>query len=926
MYRFTLSQESCAPVRILSTKLYIPLARPHLVARPRLLDRLNQGLTHRLVLISGPAGFGKTTLLSEWVQGGGRPEAYPYVAWLSLDQADNDPVRFWMYAIAALQTIREDLGEAALTILQSPQPPVIEALLTGLINDIAALAPEPLVLVLDDFHLITAPPILDALLFLVDHLPPRMHLVLAGRSDPPWPLARLRARGELIELRTDDLRFTAAEVADFLNNVMGLDLSAANIAILDDRTEGWIVGLQMAALSMQGRKDVSAFIQAFHGNHRFILDYLMEEVLERQPPEIQDFLHQTAVLDRMTAPLCDALIGRKDSQAILTRLEQTNLFLISLDDERCWYRYHHLFADLLRSRLERFMPDRLVSLHQRASGWYEGQQLIVEAVIQALAAHDVDRVAHLAEENVLGMLEHGDLGVMVEWLNTLPIELVRSRPWLSIARAWVLAYTGSYEAVTPCLQDATEMLQDGLQLDSNLNDRGLTPNEVAHIKGHINAIGCYVQSVTYGDYQLAIELAQSALAQLPERDWRARGRVAVLLGLNHRLNMDFSAAHEALIKALAIAKVADQKYVVVDVLCQIARVEADQGSFHQAVATCREALGLAEAYGRSGRSQLPVVSSAMILLSRILCEWNDLDAALDYAQQGLALARQWGLADILTSGYVSLITVQIARREFDQALESIQEMKRLYCTPGSYPRRPVALEALARLAMNDMIGAAQQAAELVPHTDEEWRMKCLIPVYIAQFRQGGRTSLEDVLSYLAHSLQTSEAAGTRIVMAQTLAGQAMALQALGRVEEARSTLSRALSVAEPEGYVRTFHDECTPMAKLLASVIEADRKVWDESARRRIIYAGRLLSALSENVPAGRPVVPAATALIEPLSDREMEVLRLLNTALPTPEIAHELFVSANTIRSHVKSIYGKLNAHGRTEAIQRAKELGLLP
>ena len=906
-------------IPLLSPKFHIPPPRLELVSRSRLIERLDKGIQRKLTLISAPAGYGKSTLMSTWVHNRDRTKACPRIAWLSLDKADNDPARFWVYSIAALQMVWEGLGTGAQAALQSPQPPAIEMQLTSLINEIADRGPEPVVLVFDDFHLITTEPILDAMLFLVDHLPPCLHLVIAGRADPPWPLARLRASGEMTELRTADLRFTAAEVTTFLNDTIGLGLSAADITALEERTEGWIVGLQMAALSMQGRHDIPAFIRTFYGSHRFILDYLVEEVLERQPPYIRDFLHQTAVLERMNASLCNALTERQDSQTILASLEQANLFLVSLDDERCWYRYHHLFADLLRSRLGCSQPDLIAALHRRACQWYKGQRLVVEAVTHALAAGDAEHAARLVEQNMLEMIEHGHLRTLIEWLNALPGELARSRPWLSIARALALAYTGSFDEVSPCLQNAARALDAG-------DEQALVPGEIAHINGHIHAIRCYVMNVKGEDCRLAIELAQTALAQLPESDLRMRGRVEVLLGSAYRNNMDYAAAHETLTSALAINKAAEQKFVVIDVLCQIARVESDQGRLRQAAATCREALRLANEYGISGLSQLPAASSALITLSGILYEWNELSAAHDHAQQALALARQWGAVDNLAGGYVSLIMIQITSKEFDRAFESIQEMKQLYGIPGPFPRRPVALEALMRLAMNDMAGAMQCASELIPHTDERWRMSILIPLYIAQFRQGSRASLDDVLDYLVDSLQKSEAAGSLIGIAQGFAWQAMALEALGRIDEANSALARALSMAESEGYVRMFLDGGAPMRKLLASVIEADRKLWDESAQRRVDYAGLLLSALSEKVPAGRLGIPSTTALIEPLSDREMDVLRLLNTALPTPEIAQELFLSTNTIRSHVKSIYGKLNAHGRTEAIQRAKELGLLP
>jgi len=396
---------------LLTTKLYIPPIRPDRVPRPRLIERLNEGLHRKLTLLSAPAGFGKTTLLSEWT----RQSALP-VAWVSLDVGDSDPARFWAYFIAALQTIHQSVGEPALAALQSPQPPWLEGLLTGLINEIAQ-APAPFVLVLDDFHMIAGQPIHDGITFLLGNLPPQMHLIVSSRADPPWPLARLRARRDMTELRVDDLRFTSAEAASFLNEVMKLELSPGDVAALEERTEGWIVGLQMAALSMRGREDVSGFIKAFSGSHRFILDYLVEEVVDRQPRDIQEFLLKTSILERVTAPLCDAVTGANDGQTILAQLEQANLFLVPLDDERRWYRYHHLFADLLRNRLAQVWPDRVPTLHRRASEWYDSKGQIVEAVGHALMTGDVEWIESLVAANALAVIYHGELATVARWLD-----------------------------------------------------------------------------------------------------------------------------------------------------------------------------------------------------------------------------------------------------------------------------------------------------------------------------------------------------------------------------------------------------------------------------------------------------------------------------------------------------------------------------
>ena len=438
---------------ILATKLYIPPPRPKVVLRPRLVERLDEGLHHKLTLISAPAGFGKTTLVSEWVASCERA-----TAWLSLDEGDNDLARFLAYLVAALQTIMADMGEGVLAVLQSPQPPPIESMLTALLNEITA-TPDDFILVLDDYHVMDAQPVDHALTFLLEHLPPQMHLVIATREDPQLPLARLRARGQLTELRAADLRFTPSEAAEFLNRVMGLNLSADDIAALETRTEGWITGLQMAALSMQGRSDTASFIQAFTGSHRFVLDYLVEEVLQRQPEHMRSFLLQTAVLDRLNGSLCDAVTGREDGRGMLETLERGNLFVIPLDDRRQWYRYHHLFADVLQTRLMEEWPDQVSALHRRASVWYEQNGLPSDAIRHALAAEDFERAADLIELAGPVVEESSQTATWLGWVRALPDELVRARPVLSVWYAYALLGRGEMEAAEARLTDAERWLE-----------------------------------------------------------------------------------------------------------------------------------------------------------------------------------------------------------------------------------------------------------------------------------------------------------------------------------------------------------------------------------------------------------------------------------------------------------------------------------
>jgi LuxR family maltose regulon positive regulatory protein len=923
-------------VPLLSTKLYVPPVRPERVPRPRLVERLKAGLDRRLVLVSAPAGFGKTTIISECAARCRHP-----VAWVSLDKGDNEPVQFWTYVVTALQKNPHiqgsELGQTVLAMLRSSQPPPMETLLHGLMNELAEIS-GPFVLILDDFHQISNPQINDALALFVEHQPPQMHLVISSRADPPWPLARWRASGQLVELRTDDLRFTSEEAAAFLNEVMGLDLSTADIAALAARTEGWIAGLQMAALALQGTRsmegrDTKSFLGAFSGSHRFVLDYLVEEVLERQSGEIQEFLLQTSVLERLTAPLCDAVrfgeaespssssrsavrFGEAESpnssQVILEGLERANLFLVPLDDERRWYRYHHLFADLLRSRLQQILPDLVPILHLRASRCQEQNGYIAEAVGHALLIPDAERVAYLIEGNALAILERGELTTLVGWLDTLPEDVVRSHPWLSVSYAWVLVYTGQLDIVESYLRDA----------------EGALASPGGHIAGHIAAIRAYATDLA-GDKHRTAELARKALEYLPEADLRTRGLAMSLLIPALYWSGDPAGADEITDQAIAISQASDDSLVAVRVLCELAELQVARGQLRKAAATCYDALQLADEHSRHGAWRLPVTGPAHTLLGLVFAEWNDLEPALRHARESVELCNRWKQAENLVHSYVALSVVLQATGDLVGALAALREARQVASKISDYYTDYIAAhEARLLLAQGNLSAASRWAASwegMVP-ADEKlafWREHeffALVRVLLTQGRQQGGRSLDRALLWLSWLLEEAEKAGAwkRVLLALVL--RAMALHAQGKDGEALAGLARALALGEPEGYVRTFIDEGPQMGQLLR------RAVLQGIA---VDYAGKLLAALEEEATKG--AIPLSVSeevgppMVEPLSPRETEVLRLLTTHLSHAEMAEELVVSVNTVRSHVKSIYGKLDVHSRMEAVECARELGLL-
>jgi len=918
---------------LLETKLYIPRVRPELVARPRLIERLNTGLHGKLTLISAPAGFGKTTLLSEWAQGGGEGAEPLPVVWLSLDEGDNDPVRFLTYLIAALQKIEENIGQGPLGALQSPHAPPMEQVLTVLLNQISALS-DRFALVLDDYHLIQAQPIHAALTFLLDHLPPQMHLVIATRSDPLLPIARLLGRGQVTELRQTDLRFTPDEAAEFLVQVMGLELSADDVSALATRTEGWIAGLQMAAVSMQGRDDITGFIHAFTGSHRCVLDYLVEEVLQGQPASIQTFLIQTAILDRLTGPLCDAvatdigdwrvevgnrtpsLIPNLPSQAILEYLESSNLFVLPLDNERQWYRYHHLFADLLRQRLRQVQPDLLPTLHRRASEWYEQNELMAAAIDHALSAEDFERAADLAEGAADGTLMRSEFATFLSWVEALPEDVVCGRPRLCVYHAVTLLFSGR----------PLDVVEARLQ-------RAMDASTVNAVSGEVTVFRALVAAYR-GETRRAAELSHRALELLPEKSPFFRSFVAGFLGLSHLYRGEVATATRAFDEAARIGWQTGNLTIAVLALCHLAELSWLQARLHEAKASYHQALELGT--NDQGQRQ-PIAGIALLGLGNLLYERNDLEAAQRHLVQGIELTKQWGEAGAI-GGYVGLARVRQALADVQGAREAIEAAQQVAAKFDAMDVDDV-MVAVRRAHLWVMQGDVEAAAcwaeargldsdASLGKLEKESRDPALPLLRALEYIMLARLRIvqdrpDEALTVLQPLLQRVENAGWTSYAISILALRGLAQQCQRRTAQALSSLARALSLAEPGGYVRIFVNEGQPMAQLLY-----------EAAARGIKaeYAGRLLAAFevgAEESPETKSCDLASVlrppALVEPLSERECQVLHLIAEGLSNREIANKLFLSLSTVKVHTFNIYSKLGVHRRTHAVAQGRALGVL-
>jgi LuxR family maltose regulon positive regulatory protein len=882
---------------LVATKLYVPPARPRLVARPRLLQRLDSGLGCRLILVSAPAGYGKTTLVTTWLA-----ERGCSAAWLSLDAGDNDPARFLRYLVASLQTVAPEVGEAADALLQAPHLPPLEAVLSLLINDLCAL-PGQVILVLDDYHLIDVPDIHRAVAFLFEHLPPQVHLLIVTRADPPLPLARWRSRGQLLEVRAVHLRFTPEEVSTFLNQVMGLKLSADDVAAIEARTEGWIAGLQLAALSMQARDDIGGFVSAFAGSHHYVADYLVEEVLNRQADAVRSFLLQTSILARLSGPLCDALTGQADGQQMLEDLEQANLFVVALDDERRWYRYHHLFADLLRSRLPRIDRDRIPGLHRCAARWYEGHGFLPEAIHHALAAGDQEHAAQIIEQNAMAMWTRGELTGLLNWIEAVD-NLVHERPWLAIHRAWAFTFRGQLDRVEPLLAPAERRVPSYGPAE-----------EAMEMEGWIAAIRAYGAAVQE-DMSGAMDHAQRALALLPEGNLAIRSMVAFVLGGACRYRGDFAGARRAFAEAGRGGQAAGNTQLTVSATSALADLLVGEGRLGQAAETYGEALRTAT---RPDGRRLPVAARPCAGLTGVSYERNDLDGAAQYAQQCIELCRQWGNADALLAGHVMLAQVRWAQGEVDGALEAMHEAERLAGTRSLHPGSAGRVEALRVrlwLAQGNLGAAARWVQEHgigindEIHPMEESVYLTLGRVLLAQGRY------EEALRLSERLLSRAEAAGRMGRAIALFILRALALQAMGDLSGALLALERALSLAQPEGYVRAFLDEGEAMERLLHHA--KLRGLATQPAQ----YATRLLAEFGE-LSSAPP--SAQQPLIEPLTERELQVLRVLANGRSNREIADELVIAVGTVKKHLNNIFGKLGVTSRTECVVLAQELRLL-
>lgn len=893
--QFSLGQSE----HLLRTKFFVPPIRAKQIPRPRLSDLIHGGLDRALILVSAPAGYGKTTLVSSWLKETKIPSA-----WISLDGSDNDPIRFLQYLLAALVPIAPSIEDDLVSMLQGIQPAQFENVINLLVNELASF-PEPFVLVLDDFHVLHSEAILKMLSYLLEHMPPQMHLVTLTRTDPPLPLARLRVRGQLLDIRADQLRFTQDEAAAFLNDVMRLTLSANDISAMETRTEGWIAGLQLAALSMQGSKDIHGFVSAFTGSHRYVMDYLAEEVLKLQPKKVSNFLLQTSILDRLCGSLCEAVIDvdtaeTVDGQAMLESLEGMNLFVIPLDQERHWYRYHHLFADVLRKRLEHQHPQLLPELHRGTSQWYEQNGFIAESIQHAIMTGDQDRTAQLIEQNGCFLLMSGEVATLLNWADAIEFQS-ENHPWLAIQRAWALALIGDLERVEPTLQAPEKLLAP---LEHTVDVRTML-GTIAAARAHC--------ANSRGDTHSAAEYARQALELLPDCSSISKSIRSVLisiLGDASWINGNLEEATRAYTEAIRIGREANNLHMVIIANSNIADILMRQGQLHRAADTYTQSLQMAV---RPDGQRSPLAARLFAGMGRLSYEWNRLDDAEQNVRQCMELSRIWGDIGQQAYAYAILARLEQARNNPEQAREAMRRVEQLISEHANSPRWSIQVKfELARvwLAQGNLERPSEriqkrglQIQDEIPYRRES-EYVLLLRVLLA------RGDHESAIILSNRLLQLAETTGQVGLVIEALILQALALQGKKETEQALAALERALALAQPEGYVRSFLDEGEAMTRLLCQA--QSRQVGSD-------YVDVLLSKIGKT---SGMIQPSMQLLVEPLTTREVEVLKLIEAGCSNEDIARQLVISITTVKRHISNIYGKLGVKSRTQALAIGKEL----
>jgi LuxR family maltose regulon positive regulatory protein len=871
---------------LLVTKLCVPSARSGVVTRPRLLERLQGTLGHPLLLVSAPAGFGKTTAVSEWVRDN-RP-AFP-TAWLSLEATENEPARFWDYLIGALRTQHPTIGETALKFLRSPQPIPIESTLTALINELAGI-PGDLVLVMEDYHLIQFPPVHAGLAFLLEHLPPQMHMIITTRVDPPLPLARYRARGTMLEIGTDDLRFTQEEAIELLAKLGPPALSRENVEVLNARAEGWAAGLKMALLSLRGAEDISRFVSHFSGSQRYVMDYLIEEVLLRQTPEVRGFLLRTSILEKLSGPLCDAITGANNSHEMLKQIEKENLFLVPLDPSREWYRYEHLFADLLRHQAEiELGKERILELQRRASSWCEGNGLRDNAINHALAAGDWDRAAELIEGTAWIRIQRGELFIPLGWCKALPNDVLQSHPQVHLQYGWLLIASGK--------PDAAQEIFDHLERLQREDDR---------FQGLL-AVGRANLARTRGDTAQTRAQAEKALSLLPFDAIAPRANVCVFLGMDYFNRELFPEAEKLLTEACQSYQKIGATYAAILPLTLLGAIASTRGERRRAAEIFQRAITLDE--------QAPATALAHCLLALVNYQWNDLEAAVSHLEIALKLGRQGGNPEVMDLIYLNFARVRLAEADLGGAAEALanadQQSLKMANSPLSQARH-AAFHLVLSTAQGDKEGASHWLDKLSEFSG-------FLPIDIPFSAR-----------HLLIERSDKGAAGRQLQaayerFASTGIKDGVILTCLFRALEsptfalAMPFMAEALSAAKPEGYIRIFADEGKRMTPLLRKAIS--RGIEADYARSLL----EVIEAEERRHPTPGGSSPDSTRSPGILSVREFDVLQLISAGYSNQEIAAKLVISLSTAKTHVHAILEKLSAKDRLQAINRARELKLL-